>query len=243
MANHTVQIPLVSRMLTSLNVAAASAVALYYLSRGGGGTVHISREPQKRRPELLLIGGADHWELGSTIRSAGAFGWQRVLVEDRCGVWFGADRVTQSEGRAAARRARNPIRLIPVPASDRFTFEKVIVVTRRQRGIPLHRAHLAGGPRSVIVLPDESASDIEHEDWQRLGKQVDFVSIDTMAAIDTYHYRLVATIALAEIARQVGQPALGKPRPARRTPTYDFALTLHDAARGETVFLEDLACY
>jgi hypothetical protein len=58
-----------------------------------------------------------------------------------------------------------------------------------------------------------------------------------------YHYRLIATIALAEIARQVGQPALGKPRSTRRTPTYDFALTLHDAAHRETVFLEDLARY
>ena len=35
-ASHAVQIPLASRTLNSLNVAAASAVALYYLTRGGG---------------------------------------------------------------------------------------------------------------------------------------------------------------------------------------------------------------
>jgi tRNA G18 (ribose-2'-O)-methylase SpoU len=242
-ASHAVQIPLASRTMTSLNVAAASAVALYYLSRGGGEAAHISCEPQRRRPELLLIGGTDHWELGSTIRSAGAFGWQRVLMEDRCGVWFGADRVTQSEGRAAARRPRTPISHIPTASADRFDFEKVFVITRRTQGVPLHRANLAGGPRSLIVLPDESGVASDGEDWQRLGKRVEFVHIEIPAADYIYHYRLLGTIALAEIARQVGQPALGKPRPARRTPTYDFALTLGDATHGEIVFLEDLECY
>jgi tRNA(Leu) C34 or U34 (ribose-2'-O)-methylase TrmL len=242
-AGHAVQIPVISRTLTSLNVAAASAVALYYLGRGGGRAMHISREAQRRRPELLLIGGADHWELGSTIRSAGAFGWQRVLVEDRHGVWFGADRVTRSEGRAAARRARNPMHLIPTAPTDRLAFERVIVVTRQQRGIPLHKANLAGGPRTVIALPDERETDAAQEEWQRLGSRIEFVHLEIPATNYVYHYRLLATIALAESARQAGQPATTKPRAARRTPSYDFALTLRDAERGEIVSLEDLECY
>jgi len=117
-ASHVMHVPLVSRTLTSLNVAAAAAVALWYLTRGSG-LMHVSANPHKRRPELLIVGGMDHFELGSTIRSAGAFGWQRILIEDRTGVWFGADRVTQSEGRAAARRGRNPIRLVPSASSER----------------------------------------------------------------------------------------------------------------------------
>lgn len=243
-AGCAVRIPLPSRTLGSLNVAAAAAVALHYLAKGGGGALHISQEPQKRRPELLLIGGADQWELGSAIRSAGAFGWQRVLIEDRAGVWFGADRATRSEGRAAARRARNPIRLIPSAPDDRYAFERVLIVTTRRRGTPLHRATLAGGPRTVIALPDESSVDVERADWQRLGKQVAFAHIPVRATDYAYHYRLLATIALAEIARHVGQPPTGKPRPTRRdTPTYDFALPLHDTERGETVFLEDLERY
>lgn len=59
-----------------------------------------------------------------------------------------------------------------------------------------------------------------------------------------YHYRLLATIALAEIARQVEQPPTGKPRPIRRViPTYDFARAPRDAEHGETVFLEDREAY
>lgn len=73
-AHNVVQIPMVSRRLNCLNVAAAAAVALYYLSRGGGGKLQFRSQPNKRRPELLLMGAADHVELGSAIRSAGAVG-------------------------------------------------------------------------------------------------------------------------------------------------------------------------
>src|SRR5207248_2400349 len=87
-----VQIPMLSRRLNCLNVAAASAVALYYLTRGGGPALQTRAHPEQRRPELLMPGAAEHVELGSAIRSAGAFGWERVLVEDRAGIWFGCDR-------------------------------------------------------------------------------------------------------------------------------------------------------
>ena len=55
----------------------------------GGGKLHARADPHRSRPELLLLGAGDHVELGSTIRSAAAFGWNRALVEDRAGVWFG----------------------------------------------------------------------------------------------------------------------------------------------------------
>jgi hypothetical protein len=241
-ANRAVQIPLVSRTLTSLNVAAASAVALWYLTRGSG-PAHLVAHPRKRRPALLLIGGMDHFELGSTIRSAGAFGWQQLLVEDRAGVWFDANRVTQSEGRAAARRGRNPIRLTPAAPSDRYAFERVSVITARREGMPLHRANLVGGPRHLIALPDEGGVDIENEPWDRLAKEVTFIRVGVPAATFDYHFRLIATIALAEIARQVGQPSVGKARVSRRTPHYDFAVPLHHEQRGEIIFLEDLEAY
>ena len=242
MASQAVQIPLVSRTLTSLNVAAASAVALWHLTRGSG-SAHLSAHPHKRRPELLLIGGPDHFELGSTIRSAGAFGWQHIGIEDRANVWFGADRVTQSEGRAAARRGRNPIRLIPSMPGERYAFDRASVITTRHEGVPLHRANLVGGSRHVIVLPDESHSAVAHEAWDRLAKDVTLVRIHVPAKTFEYHYRLIATIALAEIARQVGQFTLEKARPSRRTPRYDFAVPLLPDERGETIFLEDLEAF
>jgi hypothetical protein len=96
----------------------------------------------------------------------------------------------------------------------------------------------------VIAIPDESALDLDQEDWDRLARVVKFVHLDLPTADFTYHYRLIATIALAEVARQVGQkvrPTTGRPR--RPGPLYDSSLKLLMEERGEVVYLEDLASY
>ncbi len=124
LATEAVEIPMQSRRVNCLNVAAASAVALYYLCGPPVGPMAARADPASRRPELLLVGGKDHVELGSTIRSAAAFGWQRAFVEDRGRVWFGCDRVTRSEGRAAARRGKNDIRLVPCSADTPYASPK-----------------------------------------------------------------------------------------------------------------------
>lgn len=243
-AHHAVQIPLLSRNLNCLNVAAAAAVALYYLSRGGGGQLQSSIHPHKRRPELMMIGTGSHVELGSAIRSAGAFGWERLFVEDRAGVWFGCNRIVRSEGRAAARRGRNPIHVIPTTPDRSYSFGEVCVVTVTGKGTPLHQARLAAGPRQLIAIPDESCLDLSREDWSRLGKKVTFMHVDVPCRDFVYHYRLIATIILAEVARQVGRrlrDAVG--RPTRHAPFYDHALDVLSKEQGETVFLEDLECY
>ena len=242
LASHKVMIPMTGHRLNTINVAAASAVALYYLARGGGGSLQVTPQPQKRRPELLLLGAADHVEVGSTIRSAGAFGWERVLVEDRAGVWFGAPRHVTAEGRGAARRHRNPIRLIPAEATASYAFTEVWVVTRAQGDMPLHRANLAAGPRSLLVIPDETAMDLDTEPWDRLGARVRFAHLG-LPEHTPYHYRLIASIALAEAARQVGQRERMPGRPPRAEPLYDRALTLLAAEAGETVDLEELEAY
>src|SRR5262245_16979557 len=128
-ADRAVQIPMVSRKLNCLNVADAAGVALYYMTRGGGGKLVVRGHPDGRRPELMLMGVADHVELGSSIRSAGTFGWSRLMIDDRRRVWFGRDRISTTESRAAARRARNPIRIVPTTAGHRFAFSEVSVVT------------------------------------------------------------------------------------------------------------------
>jgi tRNA G18 (ribose-2'-O)-methylase SpoU len=239
----SVTIPMAGHRLDTLNVAAASAVALYYLSRGGGGPLQVTAQPPKRRPELLLLGAADHVELGSTIRSAGAFGWERVLVEDRAGVWFGAPRHVTTEGRSAARRHRNPIRLIPAAPTASYAFAEAWIVTRWRGEVPLHHAHLAAGPRGLLVIPDESAIDFEAEPWQRLAARVRYARLDLPERPFPYHYRLIASIVLAEAARQIGQRAREPVRRPRAEPLYDRALTLREAEQGETIDLEDLAGY
>ena len=168
LATDAVQVPMVSRHINTLNVAAASAVALHYLCNSRVGPMAKVRDPDSRRPELLLLGAGDHIELGSAVRSAAAFGWRRTLVEDREQVWFGSDRITRSESRAAARRGRNPIRLVPgAPGAD-HAFPEVMVINMSGKGVPLHRANLARGSQQLIVIPDESQVHITEEEWSRL---------------------------------------------------------------------------
>jgi hypothetical protein len=232
--------------INCLNVAAASAVALYYLSRGGGAGMQTSAHPGKRRPELMLIGGQSHVELGSTIRSAGAFGWERLLLQDPLSVWFGAHRSLVTEGRAAARRHRNPIHLVPAGRDTRYAFSEVCVVTARPAtgSIPIHRTNLAKGPKQLLVIADESTLDVSDAAWNRLGQQVRFVHLDLPRHDFAYHYRLIASIALAEAARQVGQAArtpVGRVK--RQGPSYESALSLLPAEAGEIVYLEGLSRY
>lgn len=243
-AHHAVQIPMVSRRLNCLNVAAAAGVALYYLSRGGGGKLRVYGQAHKRRPELLLMGAADHVELGSTIRSAGAFGWDRIFIEDRRDIWFGGSRRMISEGRAAARHQRNPIRVVPMLPDRKSAFAEACIVTLGAGGVPLHRADLARGASQVIIVPDHTAVDLDREDWNRVARDVRFIQLTVPGKDFSYHYRLIASIALAEVARQVGQQGRARhDRGKRHEPFYDSSLKLLSDDHGETVFLEDLENY
>lgn len=233
-------IPMISKRLNCINVAGASAVALYYLTFGFRGRMQVRSEPQKKRPELLLLGGNEHAELGSAIRSAAAFGWNRIFIEDRLNVWFGCDRVTKSEGRAAARRGRNPIRLIPSQSEHKYLMREAVVVTTKNLGTTLPKVDLCRGPQQVIIIPDESHIDVEAEDWKRVAERVSFAQIELPGASYKYCYRHLASIALAEVSRQVGQKALWKP--SRQEPLYESSLQLIEAG-GEEVFLEDLDEY
>jgi SpoU rRNA Methylase family len=65
-ADETVVIPTFSRTVTTLNVAAAAAVAGWYILRGSGPQAQTTRT-ENRRPALLLVGD-DHVEVGSSLR-------------------------------------------------------------------------------------------------------------------------------------------------------------------------------
>ena len=241
LATDRVQVPMISRRINCLNVAAASAVALYYLCGTPVGKMAVRSDPARRRPDVLLLGPRDHVELGSAIRSATAFGWNRLFVEDRHNVWFDCDRGIRSEGRAAARRGRNDILLIPCQAKASHAFARVTVITSRQ-GIPIHRSNLTRGASQLVVIPDESEPGLGTEVWSRLGAEVEFACLQIPAAEFTYHYRVIATVALAEISRQVGRPSIKGP-PAPRPPIYDHKLARFAEAAGQWVRLEDLADY
>ena len=224
LATQAAQVPMRSRRVNCLNVAAAAAVALYYLRQPQALRRASRPQPERRRPELLLAGPRDHVELGSALRSAAALGWPRSFVEDRHRVWFGVDRATLAEGRGAARRGRNDIRVVPATATTVDAFDEVMVVTAGPRGVPLAKLDLARGPRQVIVIPDETGRIAEPEDWTgRAGRNLRFARVEVPVGDAVRRYRLVATIAMAEIDRQVGERATpgGPSRAPLRWPTYD----------------------
>jgi tRNA G18 (ribose-2'-O)-methylase SpoU len=242
-ATDKVQVPMLSRRINCLNVAAASAVALYYLCGTRVGPMAVRGEPNSRRPEVLLLGAGDHVELGSAVRSCAALGWGRVFIEDRQRVWFGCERAIRSEGRAAARRGKNEILCIPCPEGARHGFDRVTIITTQANGAPLHRINLARGPSQLIVIPDEKNVAQSAEIWSRLGKGVEFAELHIPITEFQYHYRLTASIALAEISRQVGRRPTVKIPPAARPPIYDHRLARLAEAAGQIVSLEDLADY
>ena len=199
LATHAAQVPMRSRRVNCLNVAAAAAVALYYLRQPQALRRGSRHDPERSRPELLLAGAGDHVELGSALRSAAALGWSRAFVEDRHRVWFGVDRATRAESRGAARRGRNDIRVVPATAETLRAFDQVMVVTAGPRGVPLRKLDLARGPRQVIVIPDESRAGPEREGWAgRAGRDPQLARVELPAGGDAVRrYRLVATIAPA----------------------------------------------
>lgn len=243
LATDAVEIPMHSRRINCLNVAAASAVALHYLTRAKTGAMVTRKHVAQHRPELLLLGAGNHIELGSAIRSATAFGWERAFLEDREKVWFGCNRIIRSEGRGAARRGRNKIRLVPCPSGGELHFSEIVVVTTQTSEKPLHKARLARGQKQLIVIPDETQVDLEEETWERLGQNVQFVSLGVPAKTFPYHYRLVATVTMAEIARQVGRRPPGIPKPRRKYPVYDRLLQVALDLEGEDIWLEELMDY
>jgi cob(I)alamin adenosyltransferase len=89
-ADAIVEVPVLSKTINCLNVAAAAAVMLYYLNqpRPLKYETKTLKAIQKRRPDLLLVSGKNPMELGSTLRSACAFGWQRVFLQDRGHCWY-----------------------------------------------------------------------------------------------------------------------------------------------------------
>lgn len=198
----TVRIPMASQKINTVNVAAAAAIALYSLSQGGRGRMRKRPDPGRSRPELLFVAPRDPIELGSAIRSAAAFGWGRVFIDDRHAAWFDTDRVTRSLGRGAARRGRNEIHVLPLLDDGSRAFDEAYIVTPSGDGEPIERVDLAGGPRQLIVIPDADTQD--PLELRRIARKVRHVRLSLSQNNFDFRLRLFASIVLSEVARQVG---------------------------------------
>jgi tRNA G18 (ribose-2'-O)-methylase SpoU len=237
-----IEIPMPGRGVNTLNVASAAAVAMYYLLAEARRPNRQSRRHGHRRPALMLVAPTDHVEAGSAIRSAAAFGWRSLAVDDRLHTWFGVSRAERTEGRAAARSHRNATRVIPTSADYTTGFRRVVVAGSRVEGPPLRRVDLAGGPSCLLVLPDEESG--QQPDWRTLGPHVEFARLDLPTAPRPYRYRLTASIVLAEVARQLGPVAPRvKPDRGRRGLTYESALPAASNAAVDLVSAAELRTY
>lgn len=205
-AHALVEIPLPSKNINCLNVAAAAAILLYYLSLSE--PLPFKKQTlssiQKHRPDILLVGGRDPRELGSAIRSACAFGWAQVFLQDRGNAWYECDRVIRSEGRGTARRGRNPIRVTPYREEALEDYRRILVCTQEPGGKPPYTLPLIGRD-TLIVLPDAQEPSASWFPESTHRAEIIPVTLPSVPA-KGYHYRQMASIALAEIARQLGRP-------------------------------------
>ena len=215
-AAETIVIPAQSRSVRTLNVAAAAGVAGWYVLRGSGEQAR-ARHPRKRLPAVLLS-GADHVEVGSSLRSAAAFGLDDVFLEDLGASWFAGEHGRRREARAAARRHKNPLRVRPGSPAIAERFEEVVAIVAGGDGTPLSRARLARGPRQLVVIGAEA---------ERVVASAADARVVTLglAAGRPAPLRIVASIALAEIARQVGSGLAPVPPARGRAPRYEDELT------------------
>jgi hypothetical protein len=230
-ADETVMIPTASRTVTTLNVAAAAAVAGWYVLRGGAPQAR-AEHPARRYPAVLLSGD-DHVEVGSSLRSAAAFGLREVFLDDRGADWFDGPPARRREARAAARRHKNPLHVRRASPALAAGFDEVVAVTASGPGRALARQPLARGRRQLVIIGSPPG--------QIAALPADRLRVATLglSEIPCPPLRLLASIALAEIARQAGRPLprrRGPQAPGPRAPSYNRELAR--AADGEVLVLD-----
>jgi hypothetical protein len=240
-ADETVVIPTLSPTVTTLNVAAAAAVAGWYVLRGSGPQARAA-QPARRHPAVLLSGD-DHVEVGSSLRSAAAFGLREVFLDDRGAQWFDGPHGQRREARAAARRHKNPLRVRRAPPAFTAGFDEIVVVNPWGPGRALNRQPLTRGRRQAVVI-GAAAQQLEAFPADVIGAAAaqlkafpaDRVRVATLGLRESARVplRLTASITLAEIARQAGRPAARAPAPRR--PAYEREVKL--AADGELLILD-----
>jgi hypothetical protein len=230
-AGETVVIPTASRTVTTLNVAAAAAVAGWYVLHGSGPQARAAH-PGRRWPAVLLSGD-DHIEVGSSLRSAAAFGLREVQLDDRGAGWFDGPHARRREARAAARQHKNPLLVRRAPAGVTDGFAEIVVITPWGPGQPLSRERLARGHRLLVVIG------LAPEQVQALPASRIRTATLGLRPVGCAPLRLVASIVLAEIARQTGRPAGRGPVPGPRWPVYERKVKL--AADGELLSLDPAA--
>jgi tRNA G18 (ribose-2'-O)-methylase SpoU len=201
LADVMLEIPMRARPGISLNVASAAAAALYQLVHATAPKRH-KRTRGLDRPALIFWEPSDPADLGSSMRTAYALGWDRAWLVDRHNVWFGADRSALSQGRGAARRHKTPIRIQALdPEAPAATYDLAFLIHPTGAGVPVWQMRIPAGASSVLVFSETA---LEGERVRRLAAESVPVCIAEASAqsIDS-PLRIASAIALVEAARVV----------------------------------------
>ena len=150
-ADSVVAIPMTGAGMSSLNVAVSAAIALYVLSKDLGRKKRRKSDLAQRDVDVLFHAPNDPHEFGSVLRSAWAFGWRKVFVSDPDSVWFTRDPKTTLDSRAAARRFKNPLAVLPADRLDTGAYDYTLVCDGRREGAPLSRFQLPPCRRMLLV--------------------------------------------------------------------------------------------
>jgi hypothetical protein len=162
-ADSVVAIPMTGAGMSSLNVAVSAAIALYILSKDLGRKKRGKSDLAQRHVDVLIHAPNDPHELGSLLRSAWAFGWRRVFVSDPHGVWFTRDQKAVLDSRAAARRYKNPLAVLPADHLDLGAYDFTLVCDGRREGKLLSRFRLPPCHRMLFIYGDgKYAEGAEH---------------------------------------------------------------------------------
>jgi tRNA(Leu) C34 or U34 (ribose-2'-O)-methylase TrmL len=194
--HEVVSIPMRGKGLTSVNVAVAAAIVLYVAERDFARKRLRPAALSHRDFDVLLFGPSDASELGSLLRSAWAFGWQRIFLADPGGAWFTKDRQMILAGRAAARSEVNRIAVCPIEQLNLGDYDLIVVCDATRNGSPLSRFTLADRGRALLVYgePDES--------WRWSGS-VERIYVDHAGTSVEPCFRHACSILLSVISQQL----------------------------------------
>lgn len=116
----------------------------------------------------------------------------------------------RSPGRAAARRYKNPLTILPYSKVRVKAYEQACVLTYDRSAPPLSRTTFTEGKDAILILPEaHAASDAAMLTADRVARKTVRFYLDSPGDASLAPYRLVASIVLAEAANQ---HAWGRPR-------------------------------
>jgi hypothetical protein len=151
-ADRIVAVPMACSGLSSLNVAVSAAICLYALTRDFGRKQRARSGLRIQDVDVLIQASADPHELGSLLRSIYAFGWRRVFLSDPNKIWFTDNPRIILESRAAARRDRNLLAVLPAERLEPTDYDAMLICDSGPQGQALSRLRLPECVRLLVVF-------------------------------------------------------------------------------------------